>query len=60
MNSEARRTMAFEDERYSKVFIACGEGAMLRKCLICERVFSRQDSFEHSKFPCHPPVSTAN
>jgi hypothetical protein len=28
--------------------------------LICERVFSRSDSFERSKFPCHPPTPTAN
>jgi hypothetical protein len=55
-----RRTVAGKDESYSKVFIVCGEGASLRKCLICERLFSRQDSFEHSKFPCHPPASTAN
>lgn len=60
MNSEARRTRAFEDERYSKVFVACGKGALLRKCLICEKVFSREHSFEHSKFPCRPPASTEN
>jgi hypothetical protein len=47
-------------ESYSKVFIVCGEGALLRKCLICERVFSRQESFEHSKFPCQPPAPPAN
>ena len=51
---------AFADEGYSKVFIVCGEGASSRKCLICEQVFSRQESFEHSKFPCQPPASTAN
>ncbi len=45
-------------ESYSKVFIAIAHD--VRKCLICERVFSRQASFEHSKFPCHPPASTAN
>jgi hypothetical protein len=47
-----------EDERVGKVFIALAEG--MRKCLVCEKVFSRQGSFEHSKFPCHLPVSTAN
>ena len=51
---------AFADESYSKVFIVCGEGALWRKCLICEQVFSQQESFEHSKFPCQPPASTAN
>jgi hypothetical protein len=48
------------DEQYTKVFIVCGEGASLRRCLICDQVFSQQDSFEHSKFPCRPPASTAN
>jgi hypothetical protein len=55
-----RRIVAGKDESYTKPFVVCGEGAQLRKCLICERVFSRQDSFEHSKFPCHPLASTAN
>jgi len=40
------------------VFIALADG--MRKCLICERVFSKQGSFEHSKFPCRPLVFAAN
>jgi hypothetical protein len=60
MTSESTCTRTFADEQYSKVFIVFGEGALLRKCLICEQVFSRRDSFEHSKFPCHPPESTSN
>jgi len=59
-STKEKRTGAGNDESYSKVFIVCGEGASLRKWLICERLFSRQDSFEHSKFPCQPPASTAN
>lgn len=51
---------AFPDEGYTKVFIVCGEGASSRKCLICEQVFSRQESFEHSKLPCQPLASTAD
>ncbi len=54
-----RRIGAGNDESYSKVFVVCGEGASLRKCLICERVLSRQESFEHSKFPCHPASSSS-
>ena len=46
------------DESYAKVFICLGQD--VRKCLICEQVFSRRESFEHSKFHCQPPVSTAN
>lgn len=60
MNSEAGRSKTFEDEAYTKIFVACGVGALLRKCLICDKVFSREDSFKHSKFPCHhqrrPPI----
>jgi hypothetical protein len=60
MTPQHRGTRTFEDEQYTKVFMVCGEGAELRKCLICEQVFSRRDSYEHSKFPCHPVGSTAN
>jgi len=49
-----------KDEQYTKVFIVCGAGESLRKCLICEKLFSRQGSFEHSTFPCRPPASTAD
>ena len=62
-DTEDRGIGAGNDESYSKVFVVCGEGAQLRRlrrCLICDQVFSRQDSFEHSKFPCNPPSSTAN
>ncbi|GEM_PF-3115116 len=59
-DTKDKRIGAGNDESYSKVFVVCGGGASLRQCLICERVFSRQDSFEHSKFPCHPPAPTAN
>ena len=43
-----------DDERVGKVFIVIGDDASLRKCLICEQVFSRRDSFEPSMFPCQP------
>ena len=55
-----RQVNAATDEQYTKVFFVCGEDASSRRCLICEQVFSRQESFEHSKFPCHPPASIAN
>ncbi len=51
---------AYSDESYSKVFIVCGEGALSRKCLVCDQVFTRQESFEHSMTVCYPPASTAN
>lgn len=43
------------DERVGKVFAVVSDD--LRMCLICEQVFTRQSSFEHSKFPCHPASS---
>ena len=46
------------DERYIKVFIVIGDNT--RKCLICDRAFSRESSFEHSKTICYPPASSAN
>jgi hypothetical protein len=52
--------ISFADERYTKVFIVCGEDAQLRRCLICEQVYSRQASCEHSKTVCYPPRSSAN
>jgi hypothetical protein len=56
-------------EHYSKVFIVGANQAhasgtqtyeFSRKCLICEQVFSRQGSCEHSKIICYPPASAAN
>ncbi len=46
------------DERVAKVFIVTGED--IRKCLICERAFSREASYEHSKKICYPSASNAN
>jgi hypothetical protein len=62
-DTKEKRTVVDSDESYAKVFICLGRDAVghhLRKCLICERVFLRQESFEHSKVPCHPSASTAN
>jgi len=50
----------FADEQYTKVFIVVGEDALSRECLICEQVYSRQGSYEHSRTICHPPASSAN
>ncbi len=49
-----------QGEKVGKVFVVVGEDAMSRKCLVCEQVFSRQASFEHSKTICYPPVSSTN
>ncbi len=46
------------DERVAKVFIVVGDD--VRRCLICEKLFSRQASFEHSTTICYAPASSAN
>ena len=45
------------DESVGKVFIVVGEDA--RKCLICEQLFTRQESFEHSMLICYPHTNVA-
>jgi hypothetical protein len=37
-----------------KVFIVFSHGT--RRCLICERLFTREASREHSEVPCVPAV----
>lgn len=46
------------DEKVAKVFLVVGDD--LRKCYICDQLFTRQDSYEHSKVTCYPPVSHMN
>lgn len=45
-------------ERVAKVFIVVGND--IRRCLICEKLFSRQASFEHSRTICYPPTLRSN
>lgn len=42
-------------DQIGKVFIVVGQG--VRKCLICERLLTRQNASEHSAVPCMPGVS---
>lgn len=44
--------VTFDDEKVAKVFIVVGEDA--RKCLVCDQLFTRQQSSEHSKIICYP------
>jgi hypothetical protein len=39
------------DESVGKVFCVVGENA--RRCLICEQLFTRRESFEHSTITCY-------
>ena len=46
------------DETVGKVFIVVSEDT--RRCLACDQLFTKQESFDHSQVPCYPPASNAN
>ena len=48
----------WSDEQYTKVFIVIAADS--RKCMVCDQVFTRQGSYEHSQTICYPPASNAN
>lgn len=52
------RIDSFPDEKVGSIFIYLGEDT--RQCVTCCRIFSRRDSYEHSKTICFLPVSTMN
>jgi hypothetical protein len=45
-------TATFHTEHVGKVFIAI-QG--MRRCLICDQLFSREESREHADARCQPP-----
>jgi hypothetical protein len=64
--------MSISPETYSKVFLVLPDEApdsgrqsgsaipRRRQCLICERVLSQSEAYEHSKTICYPPASNSN
>jgi len=44
--------VAAQDESVGKVFLVTSVDT--RKCLICDQVFTREDSFQHSMVTCYP------
>jgi hypothetical protein len=50
-----KRNRTVADERVAKVFIVVSDDT--RRCLICDQLFTRQGSFEHSKTTCYPPAN---
>lgn len=46
------------DESVGKVFVVVAEDS--RRCLACDQLFTKQESFHHSQVPCYPPSSNAN
>jgi hypothetical protein len=41
-------------DQVGKVFVVVGQ--RVRKCLVCEELFTRRASAEHSKVICYPAV----
>ena len=46
------------DESVGKVFVVVAEDA--RRCLACDQLFTKRESFHHSQVPCYPAASNAN
>jgi hypothetical protein len=44
-------------DQVGKVFVVVGQ--RVRQCLVCEELFTRRASAEHSKVICYPTVSGA-
>lgn len=52
-DDKAQRDAGFiHTDRIGKVFIVVGQN--VRKCLICEQLFTRRAASEHAKAVCHP------
>jgi hypothetical protein len=45
-------TRVANNEKVAKVFVVVGEDK--RKCLVCDQLFTRQESYEHSLVTCFP------
>ena len=46
-----RGTGSIHTDRIGKVFIVVGQN--VRKCLVCEQLFTRQAASEHAEVACH-------
>ena len=57
MDAEENRTVAFRTDTVGKVFIVFVNGT--RRCLVCERLFTRDASRAHSDVPCNPSAPDA-
>jgi len=44
--------VAAKDESVGKVFLVISVDT--RKCLVCDQLFTREDSFQHSMVTCYP------
>jgi hypothetical protein len=42
-------------DRVGKIFLVVStDGVLLRQCLVCEEMFTRQESAEHCRVACFP------
>lgn len=54
MNAQENRTLAFRTDRIGKVFIMFVHGTS--RCLVCERLFTRDAARAHSEVSCNPSL----
>lgn len=47
-----------QDETIGKVFVVVNDDT--RRCLVCDQLFTRHGSFEHSKMICYPLNAAMN
>jgi len=52
-----RDTGSIRTDQVGKVLVVVGQ--RVRKCLVCEELFTRRASAEHSKVICYPAVPDA-
>jgi hypothetical protein len=54
-DSKSNRSEAVVRDQIGKVFLVVStDGLMLRRCLICEGVFTREEAREHFRVACYP------
>ena len=55
---DSRIAGGVQSDKIGKVFLVVStDGLMLRRCLICDGVFTRQAASKHSTIPCTPGIS---
>jgi len=57
-NSEIELAAALQDDRVGKPFLVMTGG--VRKCLVCQELFSRQEAPRHSRIVCYPAEPEEN
>jgi len=51
-SSETEPTLPSQDDRVGKPFLVTEQD--MRKCLVCEQLFTRQEAPRHSRVVCYP------